>query len=106
MGSEGKLYIKVMEINDELGPRTVVGLCDAELIGKIFREGEKVLNINEEFFKGMLIDPDEAVPYLEKAYTAMIVGRRAINIALKLRLIHPKAILKVSGIPYAQFVRI
>ena len=45
------------------------------------------------------------MPYLERAYTALIVGERAVSLALELGLIHPDAILKISGIPYAQIVR-
>ncbi len=103
---KGKLYVKVMEVDDELGTKTVVAVCDAELLGKVFREGDKVLVINEEFFKGFLVDPDEVIDYIEKAYTALIVGERAVNIALKSKVIHPDAILRISGIPYAQLVRL
>jgi len=102
---EGKLYLKVMEGDDGTGIKTVIAICDAELLGKTFREGDKVLAINEEFFKGDLVDTDEVMPYLERAYTALIVGERAVSLALELGLIHPDAILKISGIPYAQIVR-
>ena len=37
---EGKLYLKVMEVDDGIGIKTVIAICDAELLGKTFREGD------------------------------------------------------------------
>ena len=105
--SEG-IYLKVMEVDDGLMIKTVVSVCDEELLGKVFREGDKVLAINEEFFGGELLSKDfedEIIEYLRRAYTAMIVGERSVSIALKHKVIHPEAVKKIAGIPYAQIVR-
>ncbi|RLG81971.1 MAG: DUF424 domain-containing protein [Thermoprotei archaeon] len=102
----GRVYVNVMEVDDEAGSRRVVAVCDEELLGKVFKEGRITLVVNKEFFKGSLVDLDEAIEYLRYAYTAMLVGERIIGEALRLRLIHPDAVIRVSGVPFAQIVRI
>ena len=103
---KGEVYIKVMEVDDAAGVRIVVAVCDKELLGKKFSEGEIVLDINKDFFGGFLADIDEALHYLENAFTAMLVGDNIIKEAIKAGLIHPDAVLRVSGIPYAHIVRL
>jgi len=103
---KGEVYIKVMEVDDAAGVRIVVAVCDKELLGKKFSEGEIVLDVNRDFFGGFLADIDEALHYLENAFTAMLVGDNIIKEAIKAGLIHPDAVLRVSGIPYAHIVRL
>ncbi len=102
----GEVYVKVMEVDDAAGIRMVVAVCDKELLGKKFSEGEVVLDINKDFFEGFLTDIDEALHYVENAFTAMLVGENIVQEAIKAGLIHPEAVLKVSGIPYAHVVRL
>ncbi len=100
-----RFYINVMKVEDAFGEKYVVAVCDAELLGKTFKEGEVTLSVNVEFFKGFEAYEDEVMEYLKKAYTAMIVGERAVNLAIRNKLVHPEAVMKVSGVPYAQIVR-
>jgi len=104
MGKE--VYVKVMEVNDVGGVKIVVAVCDKELLGREFTEGEVVLTVNKDFFEGFLTDVDEALHYIRNAFTAVIVGEGIVNEAIKAGIIHPEAVLKVSGVPYAHIVRL
>jgi hypothetical protein len=106
MSGEAVVYIKVQEYTDGLGAvKKVVGVCDRELLGKVFVSGDVRLVVNEEFFKGVEASIDEALEQLKIAYTAMIVGEKIVGEAVKAGIIHPEAVSRVEGIPYAQLVR-
>ncbi len=102
---EYEVFIKVHEV-DNLGSITyVVGVCDAELLGSTYVEGDIRLEVNREFFGGFKASIDEALEYVRQAYTGMLVGQRVIDAAIRSGLIHPESVFKVKGIPYAQFVK-
>ena len=104
--SNGKVYVKVHDVSDESGyPRIVVAICDKEELGKTYSEGEIRLEVNQEFFGGFLTEIEEALDYIRQAYTGMLVGKNIVESAVRAGLIHPESVIKVQGIPYAQFVR-
>ena len=76
----------------------VLVLCDKDLYGKTFEEGEFVLELNE-FFKG---DEREKVDEkdFEDIYFIYAVGEESINILKEKRIIEEKDIKKIAGIPY------
>ncbi len=104
--NSGKVYVKVHDVSDESGyPRIVVAICDEDALGKTYSEGEVRLEVNEEFFGGFIADVDEALDYIRQAYTGMLVGKNIVESAIRAGLIHPESVLRVNGVPYAQFVR-
>jgi len=76
----------------------VLVLCDKDLYGKTFEEGEFVLELNE-FFKG---DERERIDEkdFEDIYFIYAVGEESINILKEKRIIEEKDIKKIAGIPY------
>jgi len=104
--NSGKVYVKVHDVNDELGyPRIVVAICDENVLGRTYSEDDVRLEVNEEFFGGFLADVEEALDYIRQAYTGMLVGETIVKSAVRAGLIHPESVLRVNGVPYAQFVR-
>jgi hypothetical protein len=97
------VYVRIM--TSDTGS-LVVAICDKELLGKVFREGDITLDVSRAFFEGDLMDADEAVEYLHDAFTAIVVGEEAVNKAIEAGMVHPEAVLRVEGVPYAQIVRI
>jgi len=85
--------------------RDVVAICDSELIGKTFEEGQKILEIRESFYKGEE-KPEEEVIRLMREFnkedaTFNIVGEKSVNAAIKAEIISKEGIKKVRGIPFA-----
>ena len=76
----------------------VLVLCDKDLYGKTFEEGEFVLELNE-FFKG---DEREKIDEkdFEDIYFIYAVGEESINILKEKRIIEEKDVKKIAGIPY------
>jgi len=100
-----EVYIKIQEYDDAGSVKEVIGVCDADLLGKVFREGDVTLVVNDEFFKGFKASIEEAVEHLRNAYTAILVGEGIVNEAIKAGLIHPESVLRVRKVPFAQIAR-
>lgn len=93
------MYIKIHE-----SYRTVVALCDANLIGKKFEEGKKQLDCRKNFYKDKLINKEEAIKLLQKLSdndaTFNIVGKKSIQTAIEAGLITQNAVNTVQNIPF------
>ena len=87
------------------GRQTVLATCDAELLGKIFREGEIVFEVREEFYKGPKITVNEALVLMQQSTIVNMVGTKVVQKAIEAGLIHPDAVLTISGVPHAQIIK-
>ena len=87
------------------GRCVLLATCDAELLGKSLREGEIVFEIHENFYKGPRVSVEEAIALIQQSTIVNMVGKNIVKKAIEKGLIHPEAVLKISGIPHAQIVR-
>ncbi len=87
------------------GRHVLLAICDADLLGKTFREGDIVFAVREEFYKGLKVDADEAVNLISQSTIVNMVGENIVGRAIERGFVHPQAVLKVSGIPHAQIVK-
>jgi len=85
--------------------RDVVAVCDKELLGKKFEEGNSQLDIKESFFKGKELSKEEAFEIMKNMKledsTFNIVGEKSIQTALKAGIISENGIKKIENIPFA-----
>lgn len=82
----------------------IVAICDRDIIGQSFEEGDRCIHISETFYKGRLVPIEEGLAALEKATIANIVGTHIVREALKAELIHERGIIRIQNIPHAQVV--
>ncbi len=87
------------------GNDILLGACDEELIGKKFVDGKFQIDITKEFYGGRIISIESLIKYLREATIANLVGKNAVECAIKIGLIDPKCVLKIKGIPHAQMVK-
>lgn len=95
------MYVKIRK----WGRYTLLATCDANLIGKVLREGKIVFEIREEFYKGLKVSLEEAIDLVEQSTVVNMVGHRIVRKAVEKGLIHPEAIIKISGVPHAQIIK-
>lgn len=88
------------------GRCVLLATCDAELLGKILREGKIVFEVREEFYKGSKVSVDEAIDLMKQSTIVNMVGQNIVGKAIERGLVHPEAVLKISGVPHAQIVKI
>ena len=80
----------------------IIAVCDAELIGKRFEEGNLALNITENFYKGKNLPKKEIIHLLEESRNVSIVGKESIQLALDHKIIDEMNVITIQGIPHAQ----
>ncbi len=86
--------------------QTLVAVCDPSLIGRTFREGKIKLEIKEEFYRGSLTSVEEAMKALKAASIGNLVGEMSVDAAVNRGLVDPSAIIRVSGVPHVQIVKL
>ncbi|MEM2866148.1 MAG: DUF424 family protein [Candidatus Hadarchaeales archaeon] len=87
-----------------VGEEVLVTVCDAELLGKEFKEGEIRLKVSEEFYRGREATVSECLQAMREATIGNLVGS-IVEDAVKEGLIDPGCVLRVQGVAHAQFVR-
>jgi hypothetical protein len=88
------------------GRDTLVAVCDAELLGKILDGGRVPFKVNEEFYKGVLGNVDEAIEAMSRATICNIVGKHIVDAARDAKMIHERAVIYIGDIPHAQIVKL
>ena len=101
-GQNKAMYLK--EYNSESG--LLVAVCDKDLMGKNFEEGELTLKISERFYKGEEATEGDVITSLRRATIANLVGKRAIKCAVDHDFIEEACVIFVDGVPHAQMVKL
>ena len=86
--------------------KVIVAVCDKDLIGKKFREGNLVLKLDGSFYKGCEACEDEIKEALACASIANLAGKRSIACAVRCGCIDPDTVIYIDGIPHAQMVQL
>jgi hypothetical protein len=85
--------------------REVVAICDSDLLGKKFEEGNFQLDVKETFFGGEEKSFEETVDIMldmaKEDATFNIVGHEATKAALKAGIIEKEGIITIQDIPFA-----
>ncbi len=85
--------------------RPIIAICDSDLIGKNFEEGKRCIHVNPNFFQGEEKNDKEIMRIIEKGseedYTFNIVGKRAVELALRAGIIKSEGIIHIQGVPIA-----
>jgi hypothetical protein len=82
----------------------IVAICDQNILGESFEEGDCCIHVSESFYKGKLVSVKEGLAAMEKATIANIVGEYIVKEALKAQLIHERGIIRIQNVPHAQVV--
>jgi len=85
--------------------RTIVAVCDPEIIGKYFEEGKMQIKIKQELYEGEEKSEEETIDIIKeaKANDAIFnfVGEHAVETALKSGIIDKEGIIRINKIPHA-----
>ena len=87
------------------GHQVLLAVCDADLLGKTFRESDMVFEVKEDFYKGLRTSIEEAVNLIEESTVANLVGRNIVEKAMEKGYVHPEAVIRICGILHAQIVK-
>ncbi len=87
------------------GRTVLLAICDADLLGTVLRDEQIVFEVREDFYKGLKISVGEAIDLIGQSTIVNMVGENIVGKALEKGLVHPQAILKISGVPHAQIIK-
>lgn len=87
--------------------RKIIAVCDSDLLGKKFTEGNLQLDLRESFYGGEEVDEEKAAEMMRyemaEDATFNIVGKESIKAAIKAGIIEDseESIIRIKGIPHA-----
>jgi len=85
--------------------RIIVALADSNLIGKIFKEGMKQIEVKPGFFQGEEKTKKQIIKILKNMSKEdaifNIVGKEAVESALEAGIINKKGIITIDKVPVA-----
>ncbi|MDK2795972.1 MAG: uncharacterized protein PWQ22_431 [Archaeoglobaceae archaeon] len=95
-----KFRMRIYRVRGEV----LVAVCDSELVGRVFREGDLKLEVKEDFYGSEDFDEKEVEAALRTATIANITGKRAVELAIKIGIVDKDKVLRIEGCPHAQMV--
>ncbi|KYH26879.1 hypothetical protein HAPAU_07660 [Halalkalicoccus paucihalophilus] len=83
----------------------LVSVCDRNVLGETFENGDVSITVTEEFYGGEEADESEVAATLARASVANLVGERAVALAIERGHVDETNVLDIDGTPHAQFLR-
>ena len=96
-----EVYVKIRR----WGQQILLAACDAEVLGKTFKESGIVFEVKEEFYKGFKTNIEEAISLIEKSTIVNLVGSKIVKKAIERGYVHPEAVIRICGVLHAQIVK-
>jgi hypothetical protein len=84
----------------------LLAVCDAELLGQVLKDGKMQFKVRKDFYDGLKVSVEEAVDLMEKCTIVNMIGRNTVKKAIQKGVVHPDAVLDISGVPHAQIVKL
>jgi uncharacterized protein len=96
------MLVKIHVMED----KEVISVCDSNLIGKTFTEGELELKVSEQFYKGEEKTEEEVSELMKEATNLNLVGEESIKLAEKIGILEKDNVIVIGGISHAQLFQI
>ena len=86
--------------------RTIVSVCDKELLGQLLEENGKQLDLRGDFYKGEERNAQEIGDIMRNADGVNLVGKEAVELGLSEGVIEKEHVLTIKDVPHAQAILI
>ncbi|AGI48522.1 hypothetical protein TALC_01556 [Thermoplasmatales archaeon BRNA1] len=83
---------------------TLFAICDSEILGETFRDGDIRITVEESFYGGDLIEEVDLRSVIGSFTIINIVGNRAVDLAIEEGIIDPECVIVIGGVKHAQAV--
>lgn len=83
----------------------LVAVCDDDVLGETFEDGEISLHVSEEFYGGEEADEQAIADSLARATVANLVGEQTVELAVEQGFVDEENVLDVESTRHAQFLR-
>jgi hypothetical protein len=90
-------------VSKKLSPEgMILVITDKEIVGKLFEEGNKQLDLSKKFYSGDERDAEAVKAIIPEAYILHLTGERAVALGTELDLVDPQRIIWISNVPHAE----
>jgi hypothetical protein len=96
--------LSVTEYDTDQG--LLVAVCDRDILGDTFENGDVSLSVTEEFYGDEAVDRETARASLARADVANIVGDVAVDLAIEAGFVAEENVLEVGATRHAQLLRL
>ncbi len=92
--------LKVYRVRGEV----LVAVCDSDIVGKTFREGDLKIEVKESFYGERDVGEEEVKRALRMATIANITGKKAVELAIRMGIVDRENVLRIGECWHAQMV--
>lgn len=96
------MYAKI----HQQGNKSVLAVCDKDLLGKSLKSGKIKFKVSESFYGGRKVKEKKLRKLLEENNNINLIGEKCVKIALEEKLINENSIIKIENVPHAQIFKI
>jgi hypothetical protein len=83
---------------------TLVSVCDPDIMGETFENGDVSLTVDEEFYDGEEVDEQAVVDSLARCSVANLVGTETVSVAIEHGFVDEENVLEIGGTRHAQLL--
>ena len=80
--------------------KSMLNMCDVELLGKKIIEGDLTMHISENYYGERFVEKDEAESLLNNSSIINMAGKETVSLALKLGIGSENAVKIISNVPF------
>ena len=78
----------------------MINICDIDLLGKEIDKGDFIIDISKDYFLEEEIDEKEAIILLKSSSVLNLVGKKIVELALRLKLAKKNSVKVIENIPF------
>ncbi|MCK4967443.1 MAG: DUF424 family protein [Candidatus Aenigmarchaeota archaeon] len=89
-----------LKIHDS-GKGSIVAICDSDILGCVFVENDFILDIDEDFFGGDIVDNDKILVLIKSAHTVNACGNKIVEFLISENIIKTSHVKTIDNVKYA-----
>jgi len=78
----------------------MLNMCDAELVGITLKQSDLEVKITKSYYEERIVDEKEAESLLRTSSIINMVGRKTIDLSIKIGVGNAKGVKEIEGIPF------
>jgi hypothetical protein len=82
----------------------LITVCDPDVLGETFEEGEITLSVTEDFYGGERVETETVIEALSRASMANLVGTETVELAIEEGFVEAEHVLRVEETLHAQYL--
>ncbi|MFO8016644.1 MAG: DUF424 family protein [Candidatus Woesearchaeota archaeon] len=92
----------IVKVHKGADGKKVIAVCDTDIAGRRFEEGELQLDLGSPFYNGEEMAEEKLENELKGPCSVNITGEESVKFFTDRKLVDEKNIIRIKGIPHAQ----